>query len=709
MKKTKLSLLAFAAFLFTFSSSAQTGRSNNWCFTDQQNAMLEAQNPDLSQQKSDVEKYVQKYMAEHKNDIQGKKAINYIIPVVFHVVTYDGLGYVSKNQIDQVMSTINEDFQRTNSDANQTRSQFLPYVADAQVEFRLAHLDPNGNCTEGIVRIESPLTIDAGNSVKSVSYWNSKKYLNIWVVSNIAGGGGGSIIAGYAQFPTSGINSTYGIVMDNNFINGSSRTLSHEIGHCFGLYHTFQGGCSSSGAFGGDGVTDTPPSNTNGFSCSTSINSCNNIPSGDPYGFDVEDQTENFMSYANCQNMFSLGQKSRMDAVLASNSTSTGLKQLSNGSNLIATGTATPYNPAICIPIADFEYNKTLICQGQSVLFTDFSYNASPTIWNWTFGGGGTPNTSPLENPTIVFNTPGVWSTTHEPGTTAGSALVTKPNIITVSSLTADYGGIIVDGFENSTNFNNDWIILDPTGGQAFQRTTAAAATGSASTRVVNYSEPDAGEIDELISPSYDLSLLSGATLKFKMAFAQRQSSNTDRLFVYYSLDCGESWSFVMAPMIGAGVSTIGTTLKPNFWTPISSDWAQKTASLSAITSETNVRFKFQFTSGNGNNFYLDDINIDGVLSINDEFDNIGSLSVYPNPTNSSAQISFNLKENVQNLSIKVRNAVGQIVTNVVEGQSFSVGKYTLKVDEQRRLSSGVYFIEFNADDNVKVKKLIVQ
>ncbi|NQX98862.1 MAG: T9SS type A sorting domain-containing protein, partial [Flavobacteriales bacterium] len=97
------------------------------------------------------------------------------------------------------------------------------------------------------------------------------------------------------------------------------------------------------------------------------------------------------------------------------------------------------------------------------------------------------------------------------------------------------------------------------------------------------------------------------------------------------------------------------------------------------------------------------------VLSINDEFDNIGSLSVYPNPTNSSAQISFNLKENVQNLSIKVRNAVGQIVTNVVEGQSFSVGKYTLKVDEQRRLSSGVYFIEFNADDNVKVKKLIVQ
>ena len=60
-------------------------------------------------------------------------------------------------------------------------------------------------------------------------------------------------------------------------------------------------------------------------------------------------------------------------------------------------------------------------------------------------------------------------------------------------------------------------------------------------------------------------------------------------------------------------------------------------------------------------------------------------------------------------LSIKVKNAVGQEVTSVINGQSFDSGKYTLKIDEQRQLSSGIYFIEFNADNNVKVQKLIVQ
>jgi len=52
---------------------------------------------------------------------------------------------------------------------------------------------------------------------------------------------------------------------------------------------------------------------------------------------------------------------------------------------------------------------------------------------------------------------------------------------------------------------------------------------------------------------------------------------------------------------------------------------------------------------------------------------------------------------------------LGQQVSNIVNGQSFNQGKYTLNLDEQRSLAPGIYFVEFNADNNVKTQKFIVQ
>ncbi len=718
MKITKLSIFTFAVTLLASNVMAQNSRAGQWCASDKHLEEMKINDPSFAQAREDLEQYTLQYKQSSNSS---KKKATVIIPVVVHNITHSGgQGYVSKNVIESQIDRLNIDFNRQNTDAINTRALFLPYAGAVDVEFRLAHIDPNGDCTEGIVRMENDLSLYPvpRDNVKSVSYWpnsGTRNYFNIWIIDEIETNPDGSYVAGYAQFPGSNNNGDYGVVICDQNVGYNERTLTHELGHCLNLLHIFNyGWCSGND----DNCSDTPKqyeSVTSG--CNLAQNSCAfNEPD---YGnADVVDQIENYMSYANCQNMFTLDQKARVESILTNTNVNNGVGHLATPANLAATGVADPYNPAICAPIADFIFGVSgssqgddvvYICEGDSVDFTDFSYDATPTTFNWLFTGG-TPNTSGIANPRITYNTAGTYDVTHQPATTAGAGNEVKTNIITVSSLTANYSGLVVDGFENSGAFSTDWRIENLDGGnQPFTRITTTAATGTASVRIMNRFISTAGERHELISPSYDLSLLSNPTFNFKLAFARRANSNNDRLLVWYSLNCGNSWTLAMAPMQGSSLATNGGTLNTGLWVPGAGDWATKTGSLNSISSETNVRFKFAFESGLGNNLYIDDINIDGTLSVEDEFKNVSGFSVYPNPTNSSTKISFNLVEGVNNLTIKVRNAVGQEVTNVINGESFAAGKYTLKVDQEKKLSSGLYFIEFNADDKIQVQKLIVR
>lgn len=203
----------------------------------------------------------------------------YIVPVVFHVLHLGETPGSGSNIDDQLcidaLAQVNMDYARQGIDTTTIDAAFEPLYVNSQMQFVLARKDPNGNCTNGVVHHYDPKTNWDQNDIFNYQYstyatgnWNPSKYLNIYIVKNIISSGsvvGGGIIVGYTHLPgTSPVSSADAIIYRNDFLNGlNARSLSHEIGHWFGLSHTF--GSTNDPGFecGNDDIGDTPK--TTGF------------------------------------------------------------------------------------------------------------------------------------------------------------------------------------------------------------------------------------------------------------------------------------------------------------------------------------------------------------------------------------------------------------------------------------------------------------
>ncbi len=283
------------------------------------------------------------------------------IPVVFHVIHKYGLENISQTQINDAIRILNEDYRRTVGTNGASSTD--PLATDMQIEFRLAQFDPNGLPTNGVNRIYNINTDNARDQQKALSYWDAKKYFNIWVVNSIKNttGSAGTIL-GFAQFPfqlnsqptTDGVMALYSQIgiIETAEIAQAGRTLTHEAGHWVGLYHPFQNACSgassSNCASQGDWVCDTPPVLDANYGCVNSRNSCtNDFP-------DLPDLVKDYMDYAdgNCMNLFTAGQKARVDPIMTStratifsetNLSAAGLNADGTYKTLTASATKAPY------------------------------------------------------------------------------------------------------------------------------------------------------------------------------------------------------------------------------------------------------------------------------------------------------------------------------------------------------------------------------
>lgn len=535
---------------------------------------------------------------------------DYIIPVVLHVLYSTCEGNISMSQIEDGIRILDEDFGRTNTDTNLTRAPFDEYAADAGIEFRLAKIDPNGDPTNGVVRVETSQAVNAQNNVKSISNWPSDEYMNIWIVESIFNFTGGSgTILGYAQFPGSGSWNTYGLVVRNDAFGtiGTStadgRTVTHEIGHCLNLFHTFQDGCGGNCAFSGDDVCDTPPAAGATYNCSSSTNTCSNDASGaSPYPNGTPDQIENYMSYNSCQNMFSLGQKERMISALEFHNT---LEDLVSEQNLINTG-------VIGLVEADFTTDVDLICQFEPVTFSDASMHTGEAS-SWSFGGEAIPSTSNEANPEVLFPYSGLYDVTYTAVDSSTTDTTTKKVfVVATEGQFAPYS----DDLESAVSLpSNTWLDQNIDNDEyAWKITTDAAHSGEKSLKLDNFGKCG-DRTDELITQSFDLSTFSSVNLSFKEAFARSVGPTSVFLRVYGSSDCGETWGLVWSRSTSQ-LQSVSSQQSTPFIPADESEWNEFTFTINNQSYMTEgVIFKFSFTGVGGNNLYIDDFNVNGTFS----------------------------------------------------------------------------------------------
>jgi len=646
---------------------------------------------------------------QHHLDTMPPNRVVYKIPIVFHVLHNGGIENISKTQIEDAVSILNRDFRLQNTDANNVQSTFTGMPADVEVEFELARKAPNGQCFSGITRTLSSLTNDGSNGANQVSAiiagnnvynnsWPGNKYLNIFVV-NDAGGA-----AGYTTNPSvwTGSSMTNGIWILHDYVGSvgtsdtwSSRSLTHEVGHWLNLEHTWSdnnnpgnpSSCSSD-----DGVDDTPRC-IGVTSCNLTSNTCSNDAMDGYWTSDVVDNIENYMEYSYCSKMYTSGQKNRMRAALVSGVA--GRNNLWSTSNHNATG----LNTASTVCAVDIRVDRDILCGGDVVQFYDESYNNINT-WSWSFPGG-TPATSTVQNPSVSYSSPGTYDVLLQVSDPSGNTLSqTFPNYITVignPGLATPYS----EGFENVTSVPNvDWTISNPSG-PGFQVVTSASSSGGKSIKLDN-SQGSNGDEDELISNTINLSNLASATLSFKYAFAKRNSQNSDYMQVLASSDCGETW-FLRKNISSSQIATVSNT--NSTYTPSGSDW--KNINVTGITNTylvSDFRFKFKFINGGGNDLYIDDINLSGPLSLN-ENEILRDVAVYPNPAYDNVVLSFHAANTLENASVKLLDASGRIVKNIAY-QDFLRGENNVEFSIAD-LANGWYLVSLESLNRKMVVKLI--
>lgn len=436
------------------------------------------------------------------------------------------------------------------------------------------------------------------------------------------------------------------------------------------------------------------------------------------------ENVQNYMEYAYCQIMFTPGQKDVMRTAIQGEDSFR--SNLITAQNHEATGIDVT-GPVVCIPKPAISASRKYVCIGQNVTFQDKSFNGVVTSREWIFQDGS-PATSTAANPTVSFTSFGPKSVTLKVTNSAGEATEVFAGYIDVMETHAAYTGPKSFNFEEATqweelrynNVNDNYGKFGPSN-LGFNSNGAVKlglykdiSNTLPGTQDSRYYSNLGGQIDEIITPTFDLRHTSGVTFSFDYSYASNAVISTDiteKIQVFYSRDCSETWvplgttstSTVSGPALISGGFAGGSN-----YAPVSgNDWKNSSRAFNVTAADSKTRFKIQFTSSDfSNNLFIDNIMIGGSLGLADDFSTEHELVVSPNPVVGGGNLNIQYTAGNEPVTFTLRNLQGEAISTIVRNEMNQAVSFGFEISEN--IAASYYFLEVRSAGASTVKKIAV-
>jgi PKD repeat protein len=290
-------------------------------------------------------------------------------------------------------------------------------------------------------------------------------------------------------------------------------------------------------------------------------------------------------------------------------------------------------------PVAMFAADRVSLnlaenCIADTIQFVDHSTvrHASAT-WEWYFEGGS-PSTSTLENPKVVYTSPG----TYDVRLIASDAFgVDTIEMLDFMEITESYDYPLISEDFNGAEFPPaGWKLIDSEG-SSWEHDWPLDDPANKLAAYPNYWVDATGEQHLLVMPAFDFTNLINMDMTWDYTYNDN-NGYTDTLALVYRTGANPNWQTIWIRG-GADLEVFGT--QTWFWdaaTP-SIAWGPGYVNLDFLAGESCVEIAFDNRGYYGNHIWIDNVNLVGSYD-SSELDELDvQLNVYPNPSKGTFKV----------------------------------------------------------------------